>query len=221
VYSKSVSDFKVWAREKEHESISRENAHAIEASGSAGGVKKGKAKKLTLRQLLLSTDSGVSRFGSEIIEHCILSSGIESSTKAEDVYLSDKLDGFIEVLMKELANGVTLMTDLDRPLKPGYIVYREIAPTAPRVLSSSSTTKTTPPTDNTVSSVVADTVVEYLEFLPKLFKQHEMKLTIEVPSFHEAVDRYFCKIEDQKLEKSARARFVAFTTSIIYTFEPF
>lgn len=38
------------------------------------------------------------------------------------------------------------------------------------------------------------TYVEYLEFVPMLFRQHLGREFIQFPSFDEAVDEYFCKV---------------------------
>lgn len=42
---------------------------------------------------------------------------------------------------------------------------------------------------------------EFIEFIPKLFKQHEGKNTLEFSSFDEAVDHYYRYYEEQKLQK--------------------
>ena len=36
-----------------------------------------------------------------------------------------------------------------------------------------------------------------------MFKQHEGQLYLEHPSFNETVDEYYCKVEEQKLERVA------------------
>lgn len=180
VFARSIPEFKAWIREKELEYLCKEAA----ALDSGTGGKKVKAKKFTVRQLLLSKDSGVASFGSEILEHCILASGLDANTKVETILSPEFSDSALENLLHEIGNGAALMTDLDRPLKPGYIVYKPFSQSDERLEEKD---------------------MEFLEFLPKLFKQHESKLSFEVSSFHEAVDRYFCKFEEQKLEKIAKA----------------
>jgi predicted ribosome quality control (RQC) complex YloA/Tae2 family protein len=178
IYQLGTEAFNSWARQKE---VEFNNWEATGASGEkvvAKEAKKSKAKKFALRQLLLSTDSGVSQFGSEIIEHCILSSGMEANTKVSELLTLD--DSKIRLLMQQLADGAVLMADLDRPWKPGYIIY------------------------NTMESE-PDGTIEFVEFLPKLFKQHEDKKFMEITSFDEAVDKYFCKLEEQKLDRLARS----------------
>ena len=200
VYAKSVDEFKLWAREKEQEYISKEAALADGAGG-----KKSKMKKFSLRQLLLCKDSGVSRFGSEVIEHCIIACGLDNNMKVEVIVSPDFSHSVVVSLLRELETGVTLMADLDRPLKPGFIIYKPIAPPSESVEGGFSVTKPD------------EKHMEFLEFLPKLFKQHESKLFIEIPSFHEAVDKFFCKFEEQKLEKSARAAEEAAQKKVKYT----
>ena len=184
VFERPIQEFKAWIREKELEYLGKE-ASAID--GGAGG-KKMKTKKFTVRQLLLNKDSGVASFGSEILEHCILASGLDANTKVETILSPEFSDDALESLLQEIRNGAALMADLDRPLKPGYIVYKPFQRT-----------------DAVVDQTFEEKDMEFLEFLPKLFKQHESKLSFEVPSFQEAVDRYFCKFEEQKLEKIAKA----------------
>ena len=85
IYKKSLHAFKVWAHEKELEYLSWESKHKSEGSGGGGGGgggsknKSSKKKNFTLKQLLLCVDSGVTQFGSEFIEHCILSSGLPNA----------------------------------------------------------------------------------------------------------------------------------------------
>ena len=76
IYTKSLHSFKVWAQEKELEYLSWESKHKSEGSKSKSSSKK---KNFTLKQLLLCVDSGVTQFGSEFIEHCILSSGLPNA----------------------------------------------------------------------------------------------------------------------------------------------
>jgi hypothetical protein len=54
--------------------------------------------------------------------------------------------------------------------------------------------------------VAIDTKVEvklFVDFVPRMFKQHEGQEFIKYSSFDETVDEYYCKIEEQKLEKVA------------------
>jgi hypothetical protein len=85
IYKKSLHAFKVWAHEKELEYLSWESKHKSE--GSKNKSSSSKKKNFTLKQLLLCVDSGVTQFGSEFIEHCILSSGLPNARVTIVIYL--------------------------------------------------------------------------------------------------------------------------------------
>ena len=79
--TQNVEDFKKFAKKKEDEHVAKELA-AIDApvtktkgkGGTEKNAKRQKTKKMTLKQVLLNTESGVSVLGSDIIEHCMLCS---------------------------------------------------------------------------------------------------------------------------------------------------
>jgi hypothetical protein len=73
--NRNSNDFILWAQQKEDDS----NAwlQTVPQGNKSGGNKKNKVKKITMRQLLLSRDSGVSSYGPEILDHCLLLAGIK------------------------------------------------------------------------------------------------------------------------------------------------
>ena len=152
--------------------------------GGASKEDKKSAKSLSILKVLLSKDSGVSNYGVEIIEHCLLSANIDTAMKASDFALLDSatittvLQSFREhadTLLSQLQNGVDL---------PGYILTQQVS-------STSTTTEAT-----------ADR--EYIDYVPMLFAQHQASAgMLTFQSFNEAVDEYYSKLESQKLLKIA------------------
>lgn len=154
--------------------------------------KKDKLKKMNLRQLFLLKDSGASSLGPEIIDHCLLSSGYLPSTKVESM-ISSFDQSSISILLVQLTESKTLVKLLDEPGLPGYVIYKSMnAPVSSSTLI-----------DTGGDDINSEILKEYIEFVPRLFKQHEGKPHLEFPSFDEAVDEYYCKLEDQKLQIQA------------------
>ena len=212
VLAMSKEDFVTWARQREkcyseqqemqqgdkaRESATASGGIATKSShkkggggggGGGGGSKKNKIRKLTMRQLLLSRESGVAFYGPEIIDHCLLASNTTPSTKVAD-YLSSlpptstqtEVDS-VDLLLTELRAGQTLLALLDAPGQPGYILYRTKA-----------IGETTAPSTADIH-IENSKMEEYYDFVPRIFKQHGDVPCKEYPSFDEAVDEYFCKV---------------------------
>lgn len=199
VLTMSTDQFVEWASLREKHQMdfqqNREDSRAIESEkngdfkgGGAqkkrtGGSKKSKLKKMSMRQLLLSKESGVASFGPEIIDHCLLEAQISPSAKVSDV-LGGGAGEMVVGLLEGLRVGSSLLTLLDAPGQPGYILYR---------------TRTTAKIQDAVNAVgdeekKTETQEEYYDFVPRLFKQHAGTLYKEFSSFDEAVDDYFCKV---------------------------
>ena len=185
IMSMDNSGFIQWIRSKvmENDQWYELNKGAVSIGGSGKKDKK-TAKSLSILKVLLNKDSGVSNYGVEIIEHCLLSSNISTTMKAsefitmEDATISGVLKSFRDYaddLLQQLQTGVHL---------PGYILTQDIP----------------------VSSKTAEMNVEceYIDYVPMLFAQHQFSsglLTFQ--SFNEAVDEYYSKLESQKLLKIA------------------
>eukprot|EP01038_Epipyxis_sp_PR26KG_P009740 gene9740-13106_t len=107
-------------------------------------IKKKKPKMLTLRQLFLLKDSGISSYGPDIIDHCITSSDVEG------IKPNIKVDQLLSKFDENDINKLLL------------------------VIQSN-------------CSLIWSTIDPYIQF----------------NSFDEAVDLYFCKIEEQKLTRYA------------------
>lgn len=125
-----------------------------------------------MRQLLLSKECFTSSFGPEILDHCLITAGIQPDFH---VKLLNTLDNNIILNLLNVLNhnANELYSLLATPGQSGYIIMKHID--------------------------------EYIEFLPALYAQHKDRLSITCISFDEAVDEYYCKIEEQKLNKEVNS----------------
>ena len=196
------SAFIEWAQQKEDES----SAWAmISAPGKALGGKKNKVKKMTMRQLLLSRNSGVSSYGPEILDHCLLMAGVKASTKVADFLSQIDVILVSTAVISQVRAAEALLLTLDVPGQHGYILYNKtVAPIlAPAIKSEINAGPLE--SGGTLPEIVVTKgeIIQFMDFVPRMFKQHEEQLFIEYASFDETVDEYFCKIEEQKLERVA------------------
>jgi hypothetical protein len=181
------NEFVNWAKRKDEES----ELWQIQQQLTNSDAKKNKIKLLTIRQLLLSKDSKWNHYGPEILDHCIVSSVLIPSTKVRDLLTFDEDLLKIDTLIYELDNSAARLSILLETVNPGYIVVKD------KIISETSKNNN----DNGNNEDID--VKEYIDFIPMIFKQHENKEVIEFPTFNIAVDEYFCKIEEQKLNRLA------------------
>jgi predicted ribosome quality control (RQC) complex YloA/Tae2 family protein len=204
----SSSQFIEWARQRErlHDEAQlqsqelantepqKEGKKSGGGGGGGGGNKKNKVKKMTLRQLLLCKESGIASFGPEIIDHCILSAHLTPSNKVTDLFSSASLSSeqltTVETLHRELQQGPTLLSLLNTPGQPGYILVR-------------------PKKGGAATTEGGDEMGELYDFIPRRYLQHETDhdgcTSIEYNSFDQTVDEYFCKLEEQRMQQQATA----------------
>ena len=189
--------FITWAEQKEGDS----GVWAISASKSTGAGKKNKVKKMTMRQLLLSRDSGVSSYGPEILDHCLLKAGIKASMKVMDFLLDAQRLLLAAAVLAEVKSSESLLQSLDVPGQHGFVLYSK---------SISTVTIPTPiiPKESLDPSVGTNVdaprtvptgpveIIQFLDFVPRMFMQHEGQSFLEFPSFDEAVDEYYCKVRN-------------------------
>ncbi len=159
------------------------------SSAAAAGSKWGKKqKRLQLKQLLLRKDSGVSHLGSSFIEHCILQAGsspslfIGSTTMIDgEVVAKDLSRDNAIALIDRFSEAKRLMDTLSSCVgKPGFIIF----------------------SDENKEEAGSSRV--YLEFTPHLLMQHNPDKAISFKSFDTAVDEYFSRAEEQKIQMSVQ-----------------
>lgn len=168
ILSMTYEQFTSWAVEKSNFIHERDGDMPQEKD------KKGKFKKITFIQLLLSKESGFATLGKEVLEHVLLSCNMRASSKADD--LKEFNESTFCKLQEELRNGSNIVHSLNVPGQPGYILLMDNAQNKGNEMKSLSANR------------------DYFEFVPRIFRQHEGKVFIEFPSFNEAVDEYFCKV---------------------------
>eukprot|EP01084_Bolivina_argentea_P206200 352098_1 len=158
---------------------------SIEAAKSKWGKKK---KRLQLKQLLLRKDGGVSQLGTSIIEHCILQAGLNPN-----LLIVTDIDGKVKDISTDNAialigtfhKGKQLMDTISCISEPGFIICSDNEKEEKRGGEEGS------------SRV-------YIEFVPHLLMQHNPNNAMSFPSFDTAVDEFFSRAEDQKIQMSVQ-----------------
>mmetsp|Transcript_30320 Transcript_30320/g.39096 ORF Transcript_30320/g.39096 Transcript_30320/m.39096 type:complete len:364 (+) Transcript_30320:3-1094(+) len=137
-------------------------------------------------------------YGADIIAHCILQAGLEPNAKVSlqdenghgqgdtnnDESSSKKLLSLsVEEcisLYESFPEALKVYQALDTPGQPGYIYCNGEVQNAEGVM-----------------------VPKFDDALPYVLNQHSGKVTIEYPSYDQAIDEYFAKFEEQKLASNA------------------
>lgn len=187
----------VWAEQRSAEN----GAWAASApiSKSTGGGKKNKVKKMTMRQLLLSRDSGVSSYGPEILDHCLLKAGIKAGVKVADFLLDPDASVLATAVLAEIKSAESLLQSLDIPGQHGYILYTKSVDTSSPPCPPSDITASGP--SNTLTEMTSNIqqpkeIIQFMDFVPRMFLQHESQSFLEYSSFDETVDEYYCKVRE-------------------------
>jgi predicted ribosome quality control (RQC) complex YloA/Tae2 family protein len=159
--------------------------------------------------------------GTEMIDHCLASCGIDARLKAPQ-YLEEWTPKLIEAFQKTLSFAespeshkgyVIFNTAEDRAIaekaKPSAKKKggkkdnkKDTTPEPESPAPSAASTSTATATSEIVSpaSVAERTDIFYENFVPFQFDQHKGLRFIEFPDFDAAVDEYYSKIEAQKVE---------------------
>ena len=187
ILAKDIGGFMSWLTEKETDLMKDTDTASLSKS-----EKKNKAKKAVLKQVLIFKDSGISSYGPEIIEHCILSSGYKTSTKISEVieqYNAKQHDNIANLLHTLTSEATAIVHSLHTPGQQGYIILKERSATA-----TPSPTPAAAGADGDSAEIGKDERRDFAEFTPYLFKQYEGKDNLSFASFDEAVDEFFCKV---------------------------
>ena len=169
-----------------------------------GGKKKGSADdSIALKALLLRQSSGLFHYGPSLIEHCILTAGLDPFVKLThgDVEYTLPEESWIELVQSLRDEGSKVIESLSSGESGGYILYKpkselpdkeetiDMKALAPSLI-----------TPNTHSDKVL------LEFQPHLLKQHRNQSHIPFPNFATAVDEFYSHLSSQKLAQRADAQ---------------
>jgi hypothetical protein len=155
-------EFLLWAEAAE------EQYNQQSLAKSAETTKKNKAKKLLLRHLLFSNDSGLAFLGPEVLDHCLREAGCSGTQRVSEFLLKyrDASTGSLVAnesiprLLNELRKGPALLELIEGKAHPGTIVL-----------------------DAQTS--------EYLSFAPFHFVSSKNEVIKTFPTFNNAVDEYF------------------------------
>ncbi|KAK6182203.1 hypothetical protein SNE40_009935 [Patella caerulea] len=120
-------------------------------------------------------------YGPALLEHCILGAGFN-----ENVKLGKGFDIAQDIgkLMNGIEEAELLLKQIFTQPTKGYITQRKDKRPNPKDGES-------------------EDLLTYEEFHPALFRQHEKKEVIELPSFDKACDEFFSKVESQRLDMKA------------------
>ncbi|RLO07592.1 hypothetical protein DYB28_001101 [Aphanomyces astaci] len=142
-------------------------------------------KQYSLKQILLSKESGYGNFGPTIVEHCMVEAGVLPSLKVKTA------TSHVHVPLSE-AEAQALVDSL------------QSAPTLLEELSSTQVavhaTDVADDTSRRHGFIVVDGAGHFEEFTPYLYAQHRGKPIVEFHTFDQAVDEYFSKIEAQAVD---------------------
>ena len=166
-------------------------------SESNSGKNKSKKKKdqdgsVNLKMILLKPSSGFFHYGPSLIEHCVLSAGLNATKKfnletMETVIPSDKWAVLLESLKTE---GSRIIKNFEGAEGKGYVLYMNKPIKDKDAISE--LVKSMPHSDKL-----------FEEFQPHLLKQHEDRPHMTYNNFSLAVDEFFSLMEGQK--RAARA----------------
>lgn len=172
-----------WLALKTQQFMEEQSAHDAIAETKTKKKKgqSGAGKTPFVRQLLLIKKSCVSYLGPDILDHCLAIAGIDHTARVDDAFLSNYEQ--LSLLLEQLRLAVgALLNQLEVPA-PGYLLVDSL------------------PVEGGEES--------FIDFIPILFKQHEGKPFRTFPSFSEAVDVYFHRLDDQKAQKEIQSRIIA------------
>ena len=233
----SAQDWTAWAEQQVRQAadLAAAKANAAEEPDASSnnvsnnkkwGKKKGKKDKkqaagvMTLKTLLLKPSSGISHYGPNFLEHCILMTpnfGQEDNSSKltphsplvvggddsnSNLPVTSDWEQFLQVLQEESAKLDIDPKAIAAAPPKGFILYSEktkkdTGATGDDATTSDDNSNEGDDKKNKPGGTFSDKVLE--EFQPYLLlKQHEGRKVIEFDTFNEAVDTFFGHLEAQK-----------------------
>eukprot|EP01033_Poteriospumella_lacustris_P005304 gene5304-3786_t len=174
--------------------VKADQALAFETAAAKEGKKKGKA--WTLQQLLLAKDSGVSYLGPDFLVHALKAAEVDPNWKLSLLRTQITSDQY-DRICREISFAWAQMEKLREHREGGYIIYNEKS-----VAKVSEVAAARGPDAPVVEP-------DYEEFVPFLFAQHAdapESTRKHFKSFNEAVDTFFFRAEEQKLNREWQAK---------------
>lgn len=169
-----------------------------------GGKKKGSADdSIALKALLLRQSSGLFHYGPSLIEHCILTAGLDPVVKLTQGNIEYTLPeaSWVELVQSLREEGSKVIQSLSSGESGGYILYKPKAELPDKEQAhDNKALAPSLPTQNAHSDKIL------LEFQPHLLKQHQNQNYIPFPNFATAVDEFYSHLSSQKLAQRADAQ---------------
>ena len=208
-----------WAKSELH--IIAQKAAALQTANNGGGAKGGKKKgsnatksgkkkgaaedSIALKALLLRQSSGLFHYGPSLIEHCILTAGLDPVIKfthdnIEYTLPESSWRDLIQTLKEEGSKVIDNLTSGESCR--GHILYKPKQDQQSDSSDIKETEKTLAPTLPTQNQH-ADKIL--LEFQPHLLKQHQDQNFLSFPTFATAIDEFFSHLSSQRLAQRADA----------------
>lgn len=173
----------------------------LKAAAVGGGASKAKKKVQTLKQLLLLKESTFGGLGPVIVEHCIVSVGLQPTLKIKNAAEFKAIgEEKLAALVDELQGGWKLLEKLQAEQNTAVADVAEDG--TPLAAPAEAT-----PKEKCGFIIMKDresesAPVQYEEFTPFLYAQHRAgnKLVQSFDTFDEAVDEYFSRFEAEVAE---------------------
>ena len=157
-------------------------------------------KQYTLKQILMSKESGVGGFGPTIVEHCLVKANLAPSLKvktaAANVVVPLTADE-ADALVASLAQAPTLLDELAQ----NQVTLHGEGSDASDVSDHG-------------FIILSPTTGAFDEFTPYLYAQHEGRSVQRFRTFDMAVDEFFSKIEAQMAEAEKKQAALAAETKV-------
>lgn len=189
--------------------IDEHNPIADNRSGAKSKMKGRKKKKamdgsLVLKALLLKPNSGVYHYGPSLIEHCVLTAGIDPVMKLTLANIESTLpeamwSNLITALRHEGDRIIENLTAVDG----GYILY------TPKASNDTAKDDRKRNEDSLLPSVMANqnphSDKTLLQFQPHLLYQHKDQQFLKYATFTAATDEFFSNLSSQRIAARADA----------------
>jgi predicted ribosome quality control (RQC) complex YloA/Tae2 family protein len=139
-----------------------------------------KKNALTLKTLVLQSNSGVSHYGPALLEHCILTASLDPHETIVDEAMLHSIEWpLIRSVLSE--EGQRIFDSLKKGSAKGFIRYTESS------ISAGEESGEAPPAMRL-----------FQEYLPCLFSQHSNALILEYGTFGDAVQDFYQQLVEQK-----------------------
>jgi predicted ribosome quality control (RQC) complex YloA/Tae2 family protein len=170
-----------------------------------GGKKKTEADdSIALKALLLRQSSGLFHYGPSLIEHCILTAGLDPVMKLTHDNIEYNLPeiSWNDLVASLRGEGSKVIENLSSGANCGYILYKpkqDQQNDKKKVENDDNTLASSLPTQNPHSDKIL------LEFQPHLLRQHQNQNYLSFPTFAAAIDEFFSHLSSQRLAQRADA----------------